>query len=69
MNESQSLAEDYIGHLKANGASGAEFSVDECQIRIWQETDEDDEPDKYYIIKDDVADDTWSKLVDLIGCQ
>ena len=67
MTESQSLAEDYINFFTGYGeVSGAEFVVDENQIRIWQEVDEEDEPDKYYIIRDDVEEGTWNKLVALI---
>lgn len=67
MSESQELAEDYIGYIQDEGPDCAEFSVDANQIRVWQEVDEDDEPDKYYIIKDDVDEETWNQLVELIG--
>ena len=67
MTESQSLAEDYIGYFRDGVlGSGAEFAVDEHQIRIWQEVDDEDEPDKYYIIRDDVEEETWNELVALI---
>ncbi len=68
MTESQELAEDYISYFRSEGSvSGADFVIDDdVQIRIWQETDDEDEPSKYYIIKADVDDATWNELTDHI---
>ena len=67
MTESQSLAEDYIGYFRDGVlGSGADFTVYDDHIRIIQELDDEDEPDKYYITRTDVDVDTWNELVALI---
>ena len=71
-NESINLAKTYIDYFKDGGVYGADFDIGDGQIRIYQETDEEDEdgeqeePSKYYIIKDDVPKAVWDELVQLI---
>ena len=65
-NESQSMADNYVDYakdVKGGDIPGALFSIRDDGIRIYQETDEDEELDKYDVDKADVDPETYAKLV------
>lgn len=66
MNKSQQLIKSYVVYFKDDSAlNGTIFHVrDDCIII--QELDDEDEPDKYVIMKEDAAVDEWNQLIGVI---
>jgi hypothetical protein len=66
-NESEQLAKDYIRYAKAGYLSGADFSIRDDVIVIYQETDESEEEgegaDKYIVSKSDIRPQLWKALL------
>lgn len=68
--ESQQLISNYLSWAAGGDTlTGTSFKVTDAAIIIIQELDEEEEPDKYVIMKQDVTEDEWNQMLDLIKRQ
>ena len=64
MSYSSELAETYLGYGEYIG-DGTRFTVGTDHVTIHQDLDDEDEPDKYVLEKDDMSEELWTRLVEL----
>ena len=62
-NDSEQNAKDYIRYAKDGPISGTSFSIRKDHVVIYQELDDEEEPDKYIVVKSEIRPQLWKNFL------